>query len=281
MNRREDFIEALGTPDAGFHRAVDAALRQVKEREARPVMKRKMTLTMLAAVLAVVVLAGAALAAGLNLFEYFGSFDERLRAIAPETAVEDAPAVEIATDALGVTRAKIDSAYYDGQSLIVAYTVENYRGCGTFEPTEDALAEMTEDADYLREVREAGADQPEAVRAFREAVERKEPFGIVEYEIAMGDHCATDDGVALPPGDADVESVEDGPLYSLFECGSPLPEAARDRDSLNLVMPVELYTSWHWFDGEKVFERHARETLTELTATVRRAEATPEPSAAN
>ena len=60
MIRREDFIDALGMPDEGFTNAVDAALRQVKEGEARPVMKRKMTLTMLAAVLAVIALTGAA-----------------------------------------------------------------------------------------------------------------------------------------------------------------------------------------------------------------------------
>ena len=41
MMRREDFIDALGMPDEGFTNAVDAALRQVKEGEARPVMKRK------------------------------------------------------------------------------------------------------------------------------------------------------------------------------------------------------------------------------------------------
>ena len=64
MIRRENFIDALGMPDEGFTNAVDAALRQVKEGEARPVMKRKMTLTVLAAVLAVIALTGAALAAG-------------------------------------------------------------------------------------------------------------------------------------------------------------------------------------------------------------------------
>ena len=84
MIRREDFIDALGMPDEGFTNAVDAALRQVKEGEARPVMKRKMTLTMLAAVLAVIALTGAALAVGLNLFDHFGRNDRRLQVVAPE-----------------------------------------------------------------------------------------------------------------------------------------------------------------------------------------------------
>ena len=87
MIRREDFIDALGMPDEGFTNAVDAALRQVKEREARPVMKRKMTLTALAAVLVVIALTGAALAVGLNLFDHFGRNDRRLQVVAPEAAL--------------------------------------------------------------------------------------------------------------------------------------------------------------------------------------------------
>lgn len=90
MIRREDFIDAMGMPDEGFAGAVDAALRQVKEREARPVMKRKLTSTLLVAVVAVIALTGAALAVGLNLFDYFGKYDQRLKTVAPETAVEDA-----------------------------------------------------------------------------------------------------------------------------------------------------------------------------------------------
>lgn len=137
---------------------------------------------------------------------------------------------------------------------------------------------MSEDVDFLAEALETGADQLEFVKAFREAVERNKPFGIVEYEIAMGDHCTTDDVVDLPPSDMDVESVEDSPLYCLFECETPLPEAARDRDSLKLVMPVELYTFWHCYDGERIFERHAKEILAELTATVSRANPAPDAS---
>ena len=135
MIRREDFIDALGMPDEGFTNAVDAALRQVKEGEARPVMKRKMTLTILAAVLAVIALTGAALAVGLNLFDHFGRNDRRLQVVAPDAELVVNDAVEVTTDALGVSKARIDSAYYDGQSLIVAYTLDNYQRCEPFTPT--------------------------------------------------------------------------------------------------------------------------------------------------
>jgi hypothetical protein len=269
MIRREDFIDALGMPDEGFTNAVDAALRQVKEGEARPVMKRKMTLTMLAAVLAVIALTGAALAVGLNLFDHFGRNDRRLQVVAPEAALMVNDAVEVTTDALGVSRARIDSAYYDGQSLIVAYTLDNYQHYEDFEPTGAELAEMTENRDYLLEAFGIEGD-PAATEALRDAIDRKQPYGVVDYTIAVGDRCSTTGGVALPLHAVAMEDGEDGLLYCIQEYETPLPESARDLDSLNLTLPVELSTSWYWFDGESCYEKHDEQPLAALTAAVSR-----------
>ena len=269
MIRREDFIDALGMPDEGFTSAIDAALRQVKEGEARPVMKRKMTLTLLAAVLAVIALAGAALAVGLNLFDHFGRNDRRLQVVAPEAALMVNDAVEVTTDALGVSRARIDSAYYDGQSLIVAYTLDNYQRYEDFEPTEAELAEMTENRDYLLEAFGIEGD-PAATEALRDAIDRKQPYGVVDYTIAVGDRCSTTGGVTLPLHAVAMEDGEEGLLYCIQEFETPLPESARDLDSLNLTLPVELSTSWYWFDGETCYEKHDEQPLAALTAAVSR-----------
>ena len=273
MIRREDFIDAMGMPDEGFTNAVDAALRQVKEGEARPVMKRKMTLTVLAAVLAVIALTGAALAVGLNLFDHFGRNDRRLQVVAPEAALMVNDAVEVTTDALGVSRARIDSAYYDGQSLIVAYTLDNYQRCEPFTPTETELAQMTENKDFLLEAYGIVEGDPDANEAFRAAIDRKQPYGVVEYMIGLGDRCTTDGGVTLPLHAAAMEDGEEGLLYCIQEFETPLPESVRDLDSLNLTLPVELSTSWYWFDGETCYEKHDEQPLAALTAAVSRSEA--------
>ena len=271
MIRREDFIDALGMPDEGFTNAVDAALRQVKEGEARPVMKRKMTLTLLAAVLAVIALTGAALAVGLNLFDHFGRNDRRLQVVAPDAALVVNDAVEVTTDALGVSKARIDSAYYDGQSLIVAYTLDNYQRYEDFEPTGAELAEMTENRDYLLEAFGIEGD-PAATEALRDAIDRKQPYGVVDYTIAVGDRCSTTGGVALPLHAVAMEDGEEGLLYCIQEFETPLPESARDLDSLNLTLPVELSTSWYWFDGETCYEKHDEQPLAALTVAVSRSE---------
>lgn len=44
-------------------------------------------------------------------------------------------------------------------------------------------------------------------------------------------------------------------------------------DSLNLTLPVELSTSWYWFDGETCYEKHDEQPLATLTAAVSRSEA--------
>ena len=271
MIRREDFIDALGMPDEGFTNAVDAALRQVKEGEARPVMKRKMTLTLLAAVLTVIVLTGAALAVGLNLFDHFGRNDRRLQVVAPEAALMVNDAVEVTTDALGVSRARIDSAYYDGQSLIVAYTLDNYQRYEDFEPTGAELAEMTENRDYLLEAFGIEGD-PAATEALRDAIDRKQPYGVVDYTIAVGDRCSTTGGVALPLHAVAMEDGEEGLLYCIQEFETPLPESARDLDSLNLTLLVELSTYWYWYDGETCYEKHDEQPLAALTVAVSRSE---------
>ena len=269
MIRREDFIDALGMPDEGFTSAVDAALRQVKEGEARPVMKRKMTLT----ILAVIALTGAALAVGLNLFDHFGRNDRRLQVVAPDAALVVNDAVEVTTDALGVSKARIDSAYYDGQSLIVAYTLDNYQRCEPFTPTETELAQMTENKDFLLEAYGIVEGDPDANEAFRAAIDRKQPYGVVEYMIGLGDRCTTDGGVTLPLHAAAMEDGEEGQLYCIQEFETPLPESVRDLDSLNLTLPVELSTSWYWFDGETCYEKHDEQPLATLTAAVSRSEA--------
>ena len=273
MIRREDFIDALGMPDEGFTSAMDAALRQVKEGEARPVMKRKMTLTILAAVLAVIALTGAALAVGLNLFDHFGRNDRRLQVVAPDAELVVNDAVEVTTDALGVSKARIDSAYYDGQSLIVAYTLDNYQRCEPFTPTETELAQMTENKDFLLEAYGIVEGDPDANEAFRAAIDRKQPYGVVEYMIGLGDRCTTDGGVTLPLHAAAMEDGEEGLLYCIQEFETPLPESTRNLDSLNLTLPVELCTSWYWFDGETCYEKHDEQPLATLTAAVSRSEA--------
>lgn len=273
MIRGDDFIKALGLPDEGFYTAMDAALRQVRESEGKPIMKKKITFTILMAAAFVLALTGAALAVGFNLFDYFGEFDHRLQVIAPETTIEtDAPLVAD-TEALGTVTARIDSAYYDGQSLIVAYTLENFRRFEPFTPTPEALKAMELSDELYPDLSEATEDQLEIARSYRDAAEAGRPYGLIEYAIAPMDNCYTPDGVELYPSTCGMEVGKDGKLNAILEFETPLPKDAQNRDALILRMPIQLYTSWFYFDGQKHYAKYAHEDLGDMTATARRAEA--------
>ena len=131
---------------------------------------------------------------------------------------------------------------------------------------------MTENRDYLLEAFGIEGD-PAATEALRDAIDRKQPYGVVDYTIAVGDRCSTTGGVRLPLRAVAMEDGEEGLLYCIQEFETPLPESARDLDSLNLTLPVELSTSWYWFDGETCYEKHDEQPLATLTAAVSRSEA--------
>ena len=67
-------------------------------------MKKKLTASLAAALIAALLLAGAALAVGLNLFDVFGKNDERLSQLADEAALPTVDAQSVESEALGRER---------------------------------------------------------------------------------------------------------------------------------------------------------------------------------
>lgn len=258
MIDRERFKAALGEPDAGFERAVDAALRRLREKEARPIMKRKLSVGLLAAILAILTLTGAALAVGLNLFERFASHDERLSQVAPQAELATEMPGEVETEELGKSAVEIVNAYYDGESLIVAYTAENTSTFEPFTPTAEELKKMQveEDNDFGSgyEPFELGTAAP-AKQAFIDAFKAGKPCGYVEYPVFASDHmyAGKDGEIELVPDVGDEITLEDGRKAYLVEFTTPLPEEARNRDELELHLPILRSERREWFDGKHVY----------------------------
>ena len=253
MIDRERFKAALGGPDAGFDRAVDAALRRLREKEARPVMKKKISIGLLAAIIAILTLTGAALAVGLNLFDQFARRDERLARIAPEAALATETPGEVETEEIGKSAVEIVNAYYDGESLIVAYTEENTSTCEPFTPTAEELAKMEREDDGY-EPFELSTVAP-AKQAFIDAFKAGKPCGYVEYSVFASDHmyAGKDGEIELVPSMGDEMTLEDGRQAYLIEFDTPLPEAARDQEELELYLPILQFEHRQWFDGQHVY----------------------------
>ena len=248
-------------------------IRQRIHQEEEPVVRKKITTGMVLAIVILLGLAGVALAASLNLFEYFGRHDVRLKEIAPEATLATESPKTVESSELGTTVATINSAYYDGQSLLVAYSIDNGTRTERFTPSGEQLARMTKlDAPPFIELQD-GEGQP-ILNEFNAALKRGTPYGFSRYSVYPSDHTETDDGIDLPPTQEMQESTPEGEQYMLREYENPLPDEVRDRESLRIQ--IRLYQSAYtlYFDGTDCYELPVeRQEVRAMTATVSRADA--------
>ena len=275
MIRRTDFIHAIGAPDEGFNAAMDRALLRISREEENKPMKGKIRLSVLAAILAAILVSSIALAVGANLFEYFGQQDERLSKLAPLANPETARPESMESEGLGTTRAAFNNAYYDGQSLIIAFTLENSKRYAAFDPTAEQLSrmEMVDPQSFAMPYDEntPGID---AYNAYQMAVQNGTPAGIALYTIYTSDHTEANDGIDLPPTMEQAETLADGSLWILREFERPLPGEAQNQDQLALRIALRQMTIYCYFDGSKLYALHeSGQSAGEISTIVKRTEA--------
>ena len=272
MIRRDDFRAALGEPDAGFNAAVDEALRRVREGEVRRVGRRglKVSLAIAAAVLALTGVA-LAVAARLNLFEKFSGFDRRLAWIAGESGLVEEAALSLRTPELGATGIRVGDAYYDGQSVIVAYTLENGFGYEAYAASAEALEGMERIEEDMPPSLQ-GIQTDDAQRwtdEFIDAQARGESLGFVEHVVLLS-RFELEDGTAVWQGRGEGLVNSRGEVYFLDEMMEPLPKQAQDRDELVFRLCLQLQTSHFYTEGGAVYQDTVARELEALEVRVRR-----------
>ena len=248
-------------------------VRRRIEKEEQPV-KRKTTVCLAFALALAVTLAGAALAAGMNVFEYFAQRDARLAPIAEGSAPATQTPLSVKTNELGESSIRFDSAYYDGQSLLVGIAMENVSRVEAYTPTEDELAAMEPEAEGQMPSPQAEGADAEVIAAFGEAMERGEPYGFAKYTVYPSDHITAGDGVDVGAW-VQLEGVSgDGTQLLLREMETPLPEEIQDQDQLELHMKIWQSVIRYWFDGETLYMGSEGVQAGEAVCTVTRSEAT-------
>ena len=275
MIRRRDFIDAIGMPDEGFNAAIGRALIQISREERRPIVKRKMRLSLIAAIIVAIAMSGVALAIGINLFEYFGKHDKRLAQLAPQSQLETVRPETMESEALGTTKAAFNSAYYDGENLIAAFTLENSKRYESFEPTEEMLARMEKvDPDYFAIPYDENTPGIDALYAYQMAIQEGKPAGLAYYSVYPSDHCITSDGIDLPSSTWQDDALQNGSIMCLREFESPLPEDAQNQESLELHIKLWQKPSYFYFDGMSHYELYGtQQGVGEITTIVKRTDA--------
>ena len=231
-------------------------VRRRVEEEEKPV-KKKMTVSLAFALALAVALAGVGLAAGMNVFEYFAQRDSRLAPIAEGSAPATQTPLSVTSEELGESSIRFDSAYYDGQNLLVGIVLENTDRMEAYTPTEEERAAMEPVPEGQMPSPPADGADMDVIATFSEAMERGEPYGFAYYTVYPSDHVTTGDGVRL----------------LLREMETPLPEEIQNRDSLELHMKIWQSVSRYWFDGKSLYMGSERAQAGEAVCTVTRSEA--------
>lgn len=89
------------------------------------------------------------------------------------------------SEALGKVSARIDSVYYDGQSLSVGCIIDNAVRIEAYTPSESELANAQTVIDPM-EFPAGNPEEQQVLDAFREAIEKGEPYGYAIYQIYPG-----------------------------------------------------------------------------------------------
>lgn len=242
---------------------------QIKQEEEPVKMKRKLSAGLVLALVALLAMAGVALALGLNLFEHFGDQDPRYEQLAPLAEITPDDAALVESGALGTATAAIVNAYFDGDSLMVGYRIENAARMEAFTPTAEQLQQMTP-ADPQISFMPGNAEEAALVAEYAQALQNGTPFGLVQYAVYPSDHTETDDGIDLSPWMETDDQDEAGAYLCIREYETPLPEEIRSRDTLNLRIRLYESASYLYFDGQSVYVMSQQRDAGAMTATVRR-----------
>ena len=258
-------------PDEAFDLRIAHQVQRLI-REEQP-MKKKMSVLaiVVAVILSLALLGAAAELMGINVFELFGKDDARLQQLAPQAVLKEISPLTVTSPELGTTVAGINSAYYDGQSLLVAYAIKNGQHTEAYTPNEEQLAQMEKDTNPP--IRAVNDPSDTLTIQWNDAVSAGKPFGYVLYSITPSDHTTTPEGLDLPSSSEDTRPGEDGFAYTIRDYESPLPAEAQNRDMLTIEIGLHQRAQYCWFDGKDAYVRHDYQKLASMTATIWRADA--------
>lgn len=239
-----------------------------ERREETPVRSKK-TMIVAIALAAMLLTSAIAVAETLNLFDFFGKQEERFAALAPKATLEISEPALIKHPHLGSVEVKIDSAYYDGLGLSLAYQIDNSMYAEAYTPTEEEIAQMQLDEPVILAI-VGNEPNAEVHEAYNEAVANGIPFGYKQYSVCVHDHTYSDDGIDLGGG-MGYEDYNGTALVGLLDFDAPLADELRSRDEITVVKGVYQHECTVWFDGKECYIRYDMNDIGEIRATIPKA----------
>ena len=231
-------------------------------------VKKKLSAGLALAMVLMIVFGGIAAALALNPFEWFAQGDrqQRLNVIASGSQLDPPVTTVIPSEEWGDTTISFTNAYYDGDALLIGYTISDREHIEPFTPTEEQKAGMVMDNEPLFRAFMSDAELAFA-DAYDQAVREGVPFGMVKSTVMLAREWYNEDGVSLGGWDSNEEDAGGG--IALFTCDfHSLPEQARHRDSITVHTSAMRRVEALYFDGENTYRSAEEFELVPLALTV-------------
>ncbi len=258
---------ALDASLSGLNGDPYLAWRVLARAEEQPKAVKKRSVGLVFALAALLAAVSVAAAAALNLFEQFGQSERRFAEIAPQTVI-DSETASIQTERTGTVAASIVNAYYDGESLLIGYTIQGNTSFEPFSPTAEEPARM-QPTDSAPAWLNAHTGDSALAEAWEAAQQAGTPWGVVRYRVSVSDHTYTDEGLDLGPW-TETEDASDPSVFSAIRDFDDLPEAAQMRDALSVRIDVYQSAVGFYFDGRSMYMTSERTNLFPMTAKIDR-----------
>ena len=157
----------------------------------------------------------------------------------------------------------LTESYYDGQELLLAYSLDSmkYPVLFGFGPGDDGFEELIPIGRWYIDSQWQEQVTPEEYRRMETLFRQEDSVGFVIRSAYLGDHIRLSDGTDLGPM---VQTEVDG--NTILECQNGLPEAARDREELELVITVREILNYYYKENETLYQ--ATRLLQETTAEI-------------
>lgn len=245
-----------------------ARIREAVKCETRP--PRKASAALVFALSLVLLTAALAIGESLNLFHLFGANDRRYQQLAASSMPAAAAPLEISDKHLGTVTAAIDSVYFDGLTLNLAFSIENHLIFEKYTPSEEEIAQMTKTYALKLPVSE---NQPgaEIIAAYNEAIRYGRPFSMRSWEITSDESTYLHAGGSLTAYRTDAFYSPAGKYCELREFRAPLPGNAARSDTLNIRIPLAKEEKIYHFDGKHLYFSWKSTPIGELTASAGKA----------
>ncbi len=236
----------------GFESRHDALLHTLTHKE-EIVMKKKVSISLAFVVVLLVLAFGMALAAGLGVFGQFAgqSGDSRLQSLEEVSqSYTDQSAIEELNAHFPALNFAASQAHYDGKSLYIAYTLSG--PMTTLEYLDPKGAKEVQWEITPEDGMSTAWDEALDPKAYAEMQRRLSEDGrvlAVVYNQFVGDGAELSDGTYINPSRSDYKLLEDGGMQGYTEFEFPLPEAAQDKEKLEVVFKL-LRTVYLYYQDE-------------------------------